>query len=56
MSSSLNIIRVIKSTNMRAAGRVARMEKMRISTKLWLVKLNVRDNMEGLEVDFDTLF
>ena len=56
MYRSPNIVRVIKSTRLRWAGHVAKMEKRSSSIfKILKVNLQERDLQEGLDVDGKTI-
>jgi hypothetical protein len=47
----VNIIRVKKSRSVRAADRKARMGAMRNAYKIFVGNLNLRENLESLDVD-----
>ena len=51
-----NIVRMIKSTRLRWAGRVVRMEKRRSALNILHVHLQDRDLQESLGVDGRTIF
>jgi len=51
MSTSPNIIRVIKSTRMRWAGHVARMGRGEVHTGFWCGNMRERDHVEDPGLD-----
>jgi hypothetical protein len=48
--ASPNIVKVIKSRNMRWAGHVAHMELMKMHTLFWLENLKGRGHLKGLGI------